>query len=647
MKYLNIIKLLTVLLCIGMLFVACDSTAAEAETTEEETTIVTEAPTEEPTETPTEVPTEEPETEEPLLGNVEGKFENFFEELEAESGKLTTAERVEGDIAKENGDIIVFRDAQIDAKNVVIETYKVYNTETGEFVLTVTNEYFNISCEEFDFFADDFRVFENTVLVENADKTFSPVTQREKTYRESYLTVEIIEDAWFADLILVAKAEVTPIDGEVREENPEGCVYKVETTYSYYDVYGTLVAESNAPLSINPYSIFMGSDVFAVELGSEVLYFDLESGKVIKTSGLESAISGIYEYENDRYGYYEVNNTYILDGEVSFMDIVHKRSGEVRRYHFDNGYEDFDVFYLHNGDLLVQYLSEVDESEPYDYYSCNGADFTFYSIKTVIFSVDDGKETVIEKPEFYIQTLIAGDYYNELMEYYGDGVVNATENARNIAVVYTIKDGVIGNTDDLVVFDNDLTVLYTYERILEQQVLFDDSSVLGYKTLANGDRLVSIGGEELPYAIVAPDGTVRAYLKAGMTVIGDYVSDGKVLYDYDLNAICNYADKGYSVIELFGECVFVSSYEGRYMTFEVYGENVYLDDLFEDEVTLVEYNDDYAVFYNLNTGKYTLYNESMEAILASGGNIDVYSVEDGGYLVVTYAGADRTCYVLK
>ena len=83
------------------------------------------------------------------------------------------------------------------------------------------------------------------------------------------------------------------------------------------------------------------------------------------------------------------------------------------------------------------------------------------------------------------------------------------------------------------------------------------------------------------------------------------------------------------------------------MTFEVYGENVYLDDLFEDEVTLVEYNDDYAVFYNLNTGKYTLYNESMEAILASGGNIDVYSVEDGGYLVVTYAGADRTCYVLK
>ena len=597
MKYLNIIKLLTVLLCIGMLFVACDNTATEAESTEEVTTIETEAPVEEnTTEAPTEAPTEEPATEEPLLGNVEGKFENFFEYLEAESGELSSAERVEGTIVSHNDNIVVFRSAEINAKNMVTETYNVYNIQKGEVILTVTNEYFNSECDEFDFFAEDFRVFESTVLVENDDKTFSAVTESDKTYRESYLAVQIVEDAWLVDFVLVAKAEITPIEDAVREENPEGCVYKVETTYSYYDAYGTLITESRVPLSIDPYNSRWGAgNVVAFTFGSEVVYFDVESGKFIKSgTALNDDISGVYEYENDVYGYYSVRYTYVLDGYTAFMDIVNKGSGKVLRYNFDNGYEDFEIFCLHNGDLLIQYVSEVDESEPYDFYSFENDEFTFYSAKTVILSVDDGKETVIEKPEFVIEGILSYEEYNEYFE--GEyGIAHATDKARNIALIYNIKDGVISDVDDVVIFDNDLTVLYRYERIIEQQQLFSDS-VLGFEVLANGDRLVEIGDEELPYAIVTPDGEVRAYLKATMRVVGEYVTDGIYLYDYDLNSICNYSAKAYTLVELFGECVFVSEYEGRCMTFEVYGETVYLDDLFEDDVQLIEYNDDYAVF---------------------------------------------------
>ena len=260
--------------------------------------------------------------------------------------------------------------------------------------------------------------------------------------------------------------------------------------------------------------------------------------------------------------------------------------------------------------------------------------------------MDDGKETVIEKPEFLVQALLTNDYYNELVEKYDMDTLKASDKARNIALVYKIEDGVMSNENDVVILDNDLKVLYTYERIIEQQELFG-SGIFGYETLANGDKLVDIGGEEMPYAIVSPDGTVRAYLKAGMRVVGNYVADGTFLYDYDLNVICNYAEKNYTVTELFGECVFISYNEGRCMSFNVYDEQIHLNDLFEDEVSLVERNDDYAVFYNRDTGKYTLYNESMKAILASRESMDIYALEDGGYLVMTYAGADYACYILK
>ena len=649
MKYMNIIKLLTVLLCIGMLFVACDD--AKTESSEEVTTEAIETPTgESGTESESETPTEtatEIETEEALLEGVAGKFDNFFEGLDAESNELSSAARIEGDIIGYADEIVIIKSAEIDVKNIVTETYKVYNTATGESVLTVTDDYFNCSHDSFDFGAGDFRVFENTVLVDNGDKTFSPVTESEKTYRESYLTVQVREDLYYVNYIVVAKAEITPIDDEVREENPEGCVYEVAVSYAYYDVYGNLIAEANKMLDVGRTISRPTADVFATAFGNTIAYFDAESGKLIRTSNsINEEIDGIYAYENDRYGYYRAMYTNLLDGYMSYMDIVDKRSGEVLRYHFDNAYQFGQVFYLHNGDVLIQYASQVDEDEPYDFYENNYGSFSFYRLRMVILSADDGKETVVEKPEFYIQSLMTGEEYAEYANLADDNMLATTANARNVALVRMIKDGVANSTDDIVVLDNDLSILYTYEKIIEQQQ-YDDIK-FGYRVLANGDMLVNIDSEDTPYAIVTSDGTVRSYLASYMSVVGEYVTDGSALYDYDMNLVCSYAQKDYRVIELFGECVFVSDKDGRYMTFEVSGSQIILEDLFDDEgMTLIENNEDYAIFQDANTGKFTLYNESMQAILVSSGYMNVYSLEDGGYLVLAYAGSEEACYVLK
>ena len=647
MKYMNIIKLLTVLLCIGMLFVACDD--AQTESSEEVTTEAIETPTEEPTTEPvTEAPTEtETETKEALLEGVEGKFENFFENLAADTAELSTAERVEGDIVARVGEIVIVKSVEIDTKNVVTETYKVYNAETGKEVLTVTDDYFNGDYDSFNFYTDDFRVFENTVFVDNGDKTFSPVTESEKTYRESYVSVTIGQ-TYRVNYIIVAKAEITPIDEEVREENPEGCVYNVAVSYAYYDVYGNLITESNSRLYVGGGYAPSNNGVFALTFGNTVAYFNIETTELIGTSDIVTNEKvGIYKYQNDRYGYYSEQTIPLLGGYVSYMDIVEKKSGEVLRYHFDNSYNFYQVFYLHNGDVAIQYVSTVEEDEPYDVYVNMNGSFLFYRLKMVILSADDGKETVIEKPEFLITRLMTGEDYAEYAELEDNNLLKVTSNTRNVASVYMIKDGVANITEDIVVLDNDLSILYTYEKIIEQQK-FDDLK-LGYRVLANGDMLVNIDSDDTPYAIVAPDGTVRSYLEYGMEVVGEYVADGQALYDYDKNFVCSSAQKDYRVVELFGECVFVSDKDRRYMTFEVVNDQIILDDIFDEDesMTLDTIEEDYAIFYNANTGKYVLYNESMTAILASSGYINVFSLENGGYVVWTYAGGEEACYVLK
>ncbi len=641
MKYMNIIKLLTVLLCIGMLFVACDN--AETEGSEEVTTEAIETPTEESTTEPvTEAPTE-PETEEQLLSGVAGKFESFFEDLAADTAELTTAERLEGDIYEYYGDLIIFRSSEIDVNNKVTETYKVYNVETGKEVLAVTDDYFNGNYDDFDFTADDFRVFENTVLAtDDGGNTYYPVTESEKTYRESYLSVST---GWYyMPYIVVAKAEITPIEEEVREENPDGCVYKVAVSYAYYDAHGNLITESNSRLSV----FGDGSrDVIVLAFGNTVAYFNSETYELIGTSDMVNEYGlGAFEYQNDRYGYHREQTTYLLDGSISFMDIEDKRTNEVRRYYFDNAYQFHEVFYLHNGDVAIQYVSVVSEDEPYDFYENYNGDFNFYRHKIVILSVDDGTETVVENPAFYINDMMTGEEYAEYVDLADNNLLKITANTRNVARICVIKDGVAMEADDIAVLDNDLSILYTYEKIIEQQKF--DGLKLGYTVLGNGDMLVSINSEDTPYAIVTSDGTVRSYLAYYMSVVGEYVTDGSALYDYDMNLVCSYAQKDYRVIELFGECVFVSDKDGRYMTFEVSGSQIILEDLIDDEgMILIETNEGYAIFQDVNTGKFTLYNESMQAILVSSGYMNVYSLEDGGYLVLAYAGSEEACYVLK
>ncbi len=676
MKYMNIIKLLSVLLCIGMLFCAC-SDAEEGKETESGTVEMTEN---------VEEATTEGLTDEPLLENVESKFENFFELLGEESGELESAQRIDGDVVAYNekelkdSKFFVIKNTDIDTKNNVTETFELYNLNSGEVTLTLTNSYFNGNYDTFSW--NNIMVKENIVyqMVYDADGNPVSVIEVDETlkYPESVMKVEFesysvsySSGTVVLDLVKVYEAKVTPIDEETRLENPDGCVYEIEVSVTYYDVYGNLVT-TVAPAYDRGWWGHKGN-YWSVGIGNTIAYFDDESCELVGTTSHDDmGFRGGFVRENDRYGYYGINNTSTLnDSEMGirsngYFEIYDKMSGELVRYYLDENYRYAQLNYLHNGDILIQYTNKVEEGEPFDYYEPETVGFGFYTISHVMFDVDKGTMTEISLP-YYITLIRSSDEFSDVKGFEADGIA-VKDNARNIAYVKPIVNKTKAIDHEIVIFDNDMSVLYSFERIVPEHK-FDPVDKLGFEMLPNGDRLVTLNNIVTDKAIVRPDGTVRAYLTASMQVAGDYVIGGNKVYDYDLNLVYDLGENGYEyVTTVFGEILFIdpndlaTSVVGgeqyiRYFTLgftEVEGEEVvepveffnFIDVGSFYEVQIISVTDEFVIIRNKADGKYTLYNESFTEILTTYN--EMYIVEfDGGYLVTTQIEGDEIAYLIK
>lgn len=641
MKYMNIIKLLSVLLCIGMLFVACNQYDTEQGADE----IGASAPTqvEDTTEEPTEAITEEA-----LLENIEPKFENFFEIIENGKTELTTASRIEGEVYDydDYGKIFVVKTSDIDTKNNVVETFSVYNTMSGDVVLTASNTYFNGDYDSFNWY--DLMVKENIVFEDNGHGYVqSDITVK---YPETVMdvSVESISDVTY---IVVKEAKITPIDDEVRAENPEGCVYTIDTVYKYYDIFGNIItqANSNVPVSYN-YTIMYYSENEILNFGSVVAYFDGETGKLLKTSALDNEkVTGPYFMETEKYGYYVGSASSIAGlGNTVSLYVVDKATGEMTHSFFvDSNYEIVNMFMLHNGDLLVQYMNEKESDDAYDFY--DRWEGCYYEITHVIFSADDGITSEIELP-YYISDLSDGEGFAEQNELESSNIV-ITENARNIGYVYEITNKALGEID-VVVFDNDMSVLYSLERIVPEHE-FDAINPFGFEILSNGDYLVDLHDIVVDKAIVKADGTVRTYLRNDMQVAGGYVYDDKYVYDYDLNKVFELGESGFTVVgEIFGKLVLrdkeYDTYDySSYYTLDVLTgeEDVSVSSWLVDDVVIEDITDKYMIVRRSSDDKYVLYNEKLEEILVTYSDMNIVEY-NGGYLVSTYVAGHYVLYAI-
>ena len=647
MKFSVILKLFSVLLCVCMLFVACDNPTNEADSDETASATETsgETGTENNNETDTENETEAEIPDEELLSGITANRDNFFKLFTPSTSAISTAVRplTKVDEAVLSGKVVIYTTKTIDAKNNVTEKIDVFNTDEGKTVLSVSTTYQNGDYDDFDWdnlIVREYDKIQNIGDSENPNYVIEHV--QEKKYPSSALEVSLESESYSGlPYILVKSAEITEIDEATREENPDGGVYQIAVKYTYYDIFGTKITESNTKLSVGYYQSNNN-----VHFGNVIAVFDPETGMMIRSCDEnDRQLIAAYDEETEKYGFF-FDWSYL---GAQYVEIYNKQTGELLdRYYFDDNYRMGNHFVLHNGDILIQLFNTVDEGDPYDYYSGGN----YYTFSTVLYDVSGRKADVIDFP-YVISSLERGENVAEALNSQGIAI---TENVRNIGVVYPIENKLRGDAE-AVVFDNDMSVLYRIDRIIPEQAFDSEDLELGFKVLKNGDYLVSLNTAipSVNYAIVKPDGTIRTYLKDTYTLGDDFIYDSATerIYDCDMNLVRQLGDSNTDydpyvfdrVID--GTFIFVreseknNGYATRYSV-KKSGDTYEINSLFEGQKVSIESGSGtaYVLVLEEKTQNYVLYNTAFEHILTSENVINAYE-GDGYFTLSTYSNVLR------
>ena len=647
---MNIIKLLSVLLCIFALFAACDS--AEETTTAPETT---------------EQITTETETEEETRGEVDPVLDNFFTFSQLDSWiELGEAKRLDGVCvsATANNEIIVLRSAEVSDMNVVTETFTVYNTILEKTVLTFTNTYDYDKYTAFDW---------NNIYV--TDETVK--------YPASVMKVEAIKVA-STFIVKVSKATVTPTSEEVLEKNEGANYYTITVNCEFYDAAGTKVVDTK--VDTDPYIRSNDNDVVCVSIGDTLAYFDAESLELIKTIKADNQTTiAAYDDETEKYGYFFGTHKVALGHSVEFVQVYDKAKATcILTHYFDPAY-DVTMSVLENGKVFVQVhnLVEDDVDLPYDY-EIGGRKFTLDS-----YLLDVKKDTLTALDCDFIVDAI--DHVTaDSAEYYAEMGIKLTDNVDNVALVRYIKDTKVDYCQ-VAVIDNRFQVLFVLDRIVpEHNVTLENG--FGFEIIAEDSYLVELHNVVTSRAIVAKNGTVRCYLNDGDYIVDKYVVNEYGIFDFNKTLLFDFAENELTFSGITGNKIIVSKLVEVYEEIEEETENnnnlffpetpeetgtetgeettgdEYETQIPEEEATPIEVyleyyvitvdggnnfsidtfylssdrmelistasTNEYVIFKSLKTGKYFLYNIDLEHVLTTHTSMNVYRCDDK-YIVST------------
>ena len=651
---MNYIKLLSVLLCIVVLFAACGPKDNDVEDG-----------TSDGSDTGSSAGDEAPYTPvDPVLAN----FFNF--EYEQPWKVLSEALRIDGEIVSRSADgkVFVLRSVDIDAMNMVTETFTVYNSELGKAVLSLNNTYEKGT--SFDWV--DFEVSgENDPWYYNYPSNAMRVTLEN-------VIVDAYDGNGFAMLeatyVKVSKASFKAIDKDVREENEKGDCYDVTTSYEYYDIAGQKITDSKSELYVSEWTDKNADGTFSLSFGSDEAIFDLDTMKLVSLTSEETQkLVGPYDFETDKYGYALYMWDYQpLENGIYYLDVIDKATNEIKYRHYYSVDAEHTAFVLDNGDVLIQETRTLpyDTKKTPDYTNEYGDKKT---VNTFVLDITTGDVNEIEF-NYVVSALMQNEEIEDTYSLDEIGVT-ITDNALNIAIVSAIKDGSLDKAQ-IVVYNNDLDVIFELDRVIPEHKFSVEES-FGMKVLPSGDYLVSIynQADEMGisptsnYAIVTKDGVVRCYLPTGAKVVGEYVViENKGIYDYDFNCVFEFADvddgeQAYQFVTFVGGKIIISQNEKRidrdsftpetvtqYYSVEK-GEDGLEKEKWIDGATLVATKDDFVIMCDADNGKYTLYNAELKQILTTQQEMTVYACEDGNYVVYTTVntidGSDEILYVVK
>ncbi len=410
-------------------------------------------------------------------------------------------------------------------------------------------------------------------------------------------------------------------------------------------------------------------NMYLYEIG-DTLYWVSQSGMIVREQSIDisdsySDISVLADYFN----YYAEYNGYVYAWEFSelarMLQIYDTNGICAVQYNFpddtvsvlnDSDYDDCLInpraFVLNNGDVLVQYCTEVkDAKAPYDFA------FQNYNLllETAIVNHIDGsvKPLDINEVVLELESAYSGKVKSNM---FGFKLASGYDNQ---AYTVSFANGKLSHKVDYKVFDNEMTVKYTFKN-----------DVLGYQSMFRTIRPDSVSGNGYVATYLKDgaqissyfdyDGNVKADLGDNVTNntnsfyctnYGIYKLDGTLAYDLESNGFVPEFDKGMSDVSyLLNGKVFLTKYNPETASIEVYALNSdnWTVTLIAngDNVNFADDGEGYFTVYDSDTDVSSLYNYDNKVILKTRGKMNLYETEDIVYVTVT-VGGDDLVYVIN
>ena len=597
------ILILSLLLCLMILFVACDKgdTSEDAETTDQisETESATQTTTEEETQTQTQEPT--PENESVDYASIIQKWGEYVEYAEPETLPQYKLEQLFTDKDSNTAKVTVAMHHGYIA--TVKTTYSSYDTLGAEVSRSYKYDVYNLTTAS--------KIF--TLLTSSYDPS-----AEEEHLKISPVTYDIrfVCDAYgrFTGIIEIKKGTLTNT-----EEDPEQApVYEYVYTYAYYDTKGNLIGSKlEAPAAVS----FLYDDSTVLVTVGEACYVSRD-GKIIFScdKGQERAIPH-FDVEYNGFKYVVTNERLVI------YDTEYNRVADYAIYTDSSVYRQ-DFMMLGNGDVVIEQIFELPyNAAEFDYECPTEYGVQKYSVNTVIVSATTGKATQVDVD------FIFNAFANQLSD--GDKKITLKSNDCNYAEIRRFTDGALSSEVEFVILDNSLEAVANLPKIVKNQTsvyeFTDASHVIVEATTPEGTNIfysVDISIKSIrEYYDVKDDPNYTAL--AGGYIYRDilYNNDGERLYDLRNVISYNVVEGGETlcVIEQYG-------LDGDTLAYDKSGNPIYpadsivrikvmyidnTDDIYVQSTVIDQYNMNYNAdgFYYSSVDGYTVWDKYGNEIL--------------------------------
>ena len=444
-----------------------------------------------------------PVTAEAKLSN----YISFKDPARNELEKLTDLTKDLGQLGNSYEEFAMFWKSDRDALNNITNTISLYSLKDKKILFTVSDTYANELGE--DEFGNEFKP-------------------------EKMLVDAILTNTNGIPYVVLVYVEYTRISDEVIKENAEfvedasgsyfdyGPSYSETTYFEFYDVTGKFINKSYTTYEATGLSEKKITDKHTIlSFGKIAAIFNTATYELVET--IDADVNGmptLYDYVNDEYNYLlNVPTEHFAEqsgtplGVGYSVEVYNKKDKLVCSYPYGAKNLMSKAHVLDSGDVLINHAD-------FDAETGNARYSSF------ILDVETGKVTELKNLNYRVIQVITRDLFNEMA---ADTGISFTDNARNVIIAANENNEMV-----IIFMDNFGNVNYVFDNRLTYDA---EAHGLSVKIYDDNHIFVEAAVVDAKGIMLAPDGTVIAYVPKDAIIVGDHIIVDNKVYDLDMKFV--------------------------------------------------------------------------------------------------------------